>query len=179
MDKKEKKVTLKDKLKNEEVIENKDNTDDMSDLEEDSYSKVTQDENKQQAITNELKQKIITYIKIDDAVRKKQEEIKHLKEMKKPCEEAIITHLESIQEDAFNLISGDRLIKNKVEHKAPLKVDFIKDAIKEELIKENMVQTQERCDFLINEILEMIDKKRPVKTKVSLRRAVPKQKKQK
>jgi hypothetical protein len=178
---KQKKLTLIDKIKNQEVIENKYKNEDLSDIEkdedEDTYSKMSEKDYQQNIINNDLKQKIITYIKIDDAIKKKQEEIKNFKQMKKPCEEAIISYLELNNEDAFNLNSGDRIIKNKVEHKAPIKLDIIKGAIKEELFKENMVETEERCENILNEILDLIDKKRPTKTKITIRRSVPKKKK--
>ena len=177
MDKK--KVSLKDEMKNQEIIEDKETADDISEPEEDEYSKMSQDQHKQKMITDDLKQKIITYIKLDDAIKKYQDEIKKFKDMRKPCEEAIINHLEGMNEDAFNLNSGDRIIKNKIESKAPINIDIIKDSIKEELVRENIVDSVERCDKVINDILEILDKKRPVKTKVTIRRTKPKVKGQK
>jgi hypothetical protein len=171
--------TLKESLKNEEVIEHK-REDDMSELEEDNISKMTEAEQKENALTDDLKQKVIAYVRIDDLIKTKQQEIKNLKELKKPCEEVIIKFFDETELDFFDLgKNGDKITKHKIEQKAPLKLDIIKDAIKEHLIKEKMVETEERCTGILNDIAELIDKKRPVKTKVSVRRTIPKEKKPK
>lgn len=172
--------SIKNKFDQEEIIEVINKEDEMSDLEEDEISKMTQEEQIKNAITNDLKEKVVTYVKIDDEIRRKNEEIKKLKEDKKPCEEVIIKFLENCGEDLFNIgNTGEKIIKQKRDQKAPLKIDIIKEAIKEHLIKEQMVETEERVSYILNDIAELIDKKRPIKSKVTIRRSIPKPKKQK
>lgn len=174
------KNNLKEQLKNEEIIENNNRDDNISELEEDNESKLTQQEQMQIVITNDVKEKVISYVRIDEAIRKKNEEIKNLKKMRKPCEEILIKFLEGAQQDFMDLGDTDgKIIRTERKHKAPLKIGIIKEAIKEHLIAENMIDDEERCNSILNDIAKLIDNKRPMTNKVSIRRAVPKQKKQK
>lgn len=171
---------IKENLKKEEIIENKKKEEGMSDLEEDTESKATKEEQLEAMITEDVKEKIVAYVRIDEAIRKKNEEIKHLKEMKKPCEEVLIKFLVDAEEEFINLgDKGEKIIKSEKKHKAPLKIDIIKEAIKEHLVAENMVENDEKCANILSNIVTLIDNKRPVTKKVSIRRSVPKEKKNK
>src|SRR5579883_956610 len=109
-------------------------TEDISDIEEneidDNESRKIKDEAKDNYITNEFREKIKAYVVIDDAIRKKQDEIKELKTKRKPCEDYILRFLQKSQNNYVDIGVG-KLIKNESETKAPLKLDIIKEAISE------------------------------------------------
>ena len=137
-------------------------------MDEDEVSQISQN-SKQNMVTSEFKEKVITYIKIDDLIRKKNEEIKELKEKKKPCEEFIIGVLEKVEAE-FVDYNGGKLVKTKSETKTPLKPELIKDAIYEGLMREKIVKDKESSDKILVEIFDLIEKKREKKVKVNIRR---------
>lgn len=149
--------------------------DKLSDIDEDEVSRLTRNADKEEP-SKEFKDRVLSYIKIDDLIRLKTEEIKELKEKKKPCEEYIIRYLEKAKGDHINIIDG-KLIKNETETKAPLKLDIIKDSIKEEMTKQQIVVDPTKCDELINEMLERMEQKRPITKKVSIKRTFNKKNK--
>ncbi len=146
-------------------------------MDEDEISQISQD-SKQNKVTAEFKEKVITYIKIDDLIRKKNEEIKELKEKKKPCEEFIIGVLEKVEAE-FVDYNGGKLVKTKSETKTPLKPELIKDAIYEGLMKEKIVKDKESSDKILLEIFDLIEKKREKKIKVNIRRTFDRKKNKK
>jgi hypothetical protein len=175
---------LKEQLKQiskQEIIENKKKEDEISDVEgDDTISKMTNDEIKEGAISHDVTEKIVAYVRIDDMIRKKQEEMRELKEMKKPCEEVIIKYLEMNEQDHFTLgKSGGKIVKQERKIQAPLKMEMVKDAIKEHLIKEKIVDTDDRCVQIFENISKLINIKRPITTKVTVRRSLKRKPKNK
>jgi hypothetical protein len=126
-----------------------DNSDAVSELNDDQKKKLEDDEVSQISkeatnnyVTTEFKDKVINYVKIDDLIKKKTEEIKELKSKKKPCEEYIIRFLEKQEADHVNVIGG-RLVKNSSETKGALKTDIIKEAIKEGIQTKKLVDSND------------------------------------
>lgn len=154
-------------------------SDDIEDMNEEEKKKVENDDEASQIskeaaknyITTEFKEKVINYVKIDDIIRKKMEEIRELKNKKKPCEEYIIRFLE--KEDAgFITVAGGKLVKNESETKAPLKAEMIKEAIKEGIQAKKLVDSADvdKCNKITDEILELMEKKRPMQKRINLKR---------
>jgi hypothetical protein len=157
--------------------------DEVSDMNSDEFdeeeSKISKEAHKN-FMTNEVREKIIAFIKLDDAIRKKNEELKELKDKKKPCEEQILRFLENIEsgsdEGKHINVPGGKLIKNKSETKEALKIDVIKEAIIESMKKENLVTDDIRCKEILEGMIDLMDKKRPTKVRTNIKRTFERQK---
>lgn len=149
------------------------NSDNASDINEDEINNISL-EAKKNYINNEFKEKVKNYLVIDDSIRKKQDEIKELKNKKKPCEEYLLKFLEKLE---FNYIdiNGGKLIKNESETKAPLKIDIIKEAIVEKSKNEQIFDSDDKYNQFIESIMELMDKKRPIQKRINLKRTFKKQ----
>jgi len=132
-----------------------------------SFSNFTQDtdsddeidnEAKEVQITKEFQENVIKYVKIHDLINKKNEELRELKKMKKPCEDFILKYLDKFDVNYVEVTDG-KLRKNKSENKVPLSQDIIKDAISKKVSDPKIVE----------EILKSIEK-RPTKTAVNIKR---------
>jgi len=155
--------------KSEEEVEEL-NDEEKKKMDKQEIDEISKDAEKNFAST-EFKDKVIKYVKVDDMIRKKMEEIKELKTQKKPCEDYIIRYLEK-QDAGFVTVAGGKLIKNESEAKAPLKTDIIKEAIKEGIKTKKLVDSNDlaKCDKITEEILELMEKKRPMQKRVNLKR---------
>ncbi|ARF09446.1 hypothetical protein Indivirus_1_69 [Indivirus ILV1] len=119
-------------------------------------------------ITKEFQENVIKYIKLDDAIKKKQEEIAELKKQRTPCEKEILKFLEDNDENVIDITDG-KLRKNKSTTKQKLTEDIIKSAISQ----------YEKDPSVVEEIIKAMDAKRPDVTHVNLKRTgkrVPKKK---
>lgn len=125
--------------------------DDSNSESEDTKSNVT--------VTREFQEKVIKYVKMDDLIRKKQKELSELKKQRKPCEEFILKYLANVDESTIE-ITGGKLIRNKAETKESLKQEYIKEAISEKVQDPKVVE----------EILQLMESKRPRKTRVNIKR---------
>jgi len=144
----------------------------MSDTESsDSNSTADSDE---EDLPNEFKEKIITFIKLDDMARAKKQELNNIKESKKPVEEFILKYLEKIKEKSIT-VNDNKLIRNKSETKGSLKQDIIKDSIREGIHNKQIDDYEKITD----DILELMDQKRPMVVHVNLKRKMKKNKKTK
>lgn len=156
------------------------NSDDISELNEndinDNDSEKISSEAKSNYITTEFKEKVKRFLYIDDKIRSKHEQIKELKNLKKPCEEFIIKYLEQEEENIVNA-PGGKLVKNESSTKAPIKMDIIKESIIEKSKNEKIFDTEEKYNRFLEAILELMDKKRPIKKRVNLKRIIPREKK--
>jgi len=110
-------------------------------------------------ITKEFHENVIKYVKLDDLIRKKESEIRELKNSKKPCEKFILDHLDKLGENIIEITNG-KLRKNKAETKVPLTVDIIKDTLIDKLTNPE----------LVDEIMKTMDKSRPKTVRVNLKR---------
>ena len=120
-------------------------------------------------VSNAFKEKIISYIKVDDLIRKKQEEIKELKDKKEECEEFILKYLDK-SDAGFVNIPGGKLIKNQSETKGTLKVETIKESIVEGIKKEKLTNSEEVNKKLIEDIIEIMEAKRGKVNRINLKR---------
>ena len=148
-----------------------------SDIENDEYqSNRIKEDAKNNYIDNEFRENVKKYIYIDDTIRSRQEEIKELKNVKKPCENFIINYLEKVEQE-YVLLGESKIVKNEYKQKSPIKIDLIKEVIKEESKNEKLFDSEEKYNKFIDGILELMERKRVVKKKVSLRRIIPKNRK--
>ncbi len=139
-------------------------------------SKKSTKKDKEKNISNDFKEKIMHFIKIDDLIRKKQEEIKDLKEQKEGAEEFILKFLDKNDANFVN-VPGGKLIKNQSETKAPLKIEIIKEAIVEGIKKEKLTDTEELNKKLLDDIIDIMENKRGKVNRVNLKRTFERAKK--
>jgi seryl-tRNA synthetase len=110
-------------------------------------------------ITKEFQENVIKYVKLDDLIKQKQGELSELKEQIKPCEQYIISSLESLNESSIGITNGT-LVKKKVEKKAAINPDIIKAGLSKKLKDANAVE----------ELLKLIEGERALTTKTDLKR---------
>ncbi len=127
------------------------------------------EKDKDKSVSNDFKEKIISFIKVDDLIRKKQEEIKELKDKKEEFEEYILKFMDK-SEASFVNIPGGKLIKNQSESKAPLKIEVIKESIIEGIKKEKLTDSDEVNKKVIEEIIELMEIKRGKVNRINLKR---------
>jgi len=158
---------------NNEVINsfNDNITNDLNEnSERDNYSNVSNNKK----IQNKFLENVIKYLQTDDIIRKKTSEykdnIKILKESKEDLEDYVIRYLEKEDEDYIDIKGKGKLIKKKTVTKGAIKIENVKESIYEELTQKKLVEEDEEMISLIDNILEKIDKKRPVKEKTVLKR---------
>ncbi len=152
------------------------NSDNLSDIEDEESKQISKDAEKN-SISNDFKEKIKNFIYYDDLIRKKTEEIKELKIKKKPCEDYIIHFFETSESSFIDLQSKGKLTKNESETKAPLKIETIKEAISEKSKNEKIFDTEDKYNQFIESIMELMDKKRPVKKRINVKRTFKREKK--
>jgi len=176
-DKKVEKTQDKKVEKNIEKM-NEDSSDISSYDENEDYDNMTNDEISQRAhnkfFKTELMEKIIKYIKIDDSIKEKQKEIrdqvKCLKTQKTDMEKYIISYLENINEEFVNIEGTAKLTKTTTIKKGAIKSDMIKTSVVEGIRKQNIQIDSKKIDDLLENVLEFVDKNRPVKTKTYIKR---------
>lgn len=151
-------------------------TEDFSDINDKEIDEIS-NEAKKNFISSEFKEKVKGFLYIDDAIRRKQEEISELKKKKKPCEDFIIQYLEKVEYSFIDVPSGGKLIKNESQTKSPLKMDIIKEAIIEKSKNEKIFDSEDKYNRFLDAIMDLMDKKRPIQKRVNLKRIVPRQKK--
>jgi len=150
--------------------------DEDSDVSSQLNSKQSTKKNTDQQVSNDFKEKIISFIKVDDLIRKKQEEIKELREKKEDYEEYILKFMDK-SEASFVNIPGGKLIKNQSETKAPLKIEIIKEAITEGIKKEKLTESEEINKKVLDDIIELMEVKRGKVNRVNLKRTFERVKK--
>lgn len=144
--------------------------DELSDIDEDELTEMTKKVEKNiQEPTIDFKERVVMYVSLDDAIRQKQEEIKELKEKKKPCEEFIIRYLEKAKGDTVNITNG-KLVKNEIERKTPISMEIVSASLKEEIIQKNILSDTTKCENFITEIMDAMEKKRTVKKTTNIKR---------
>jgi len=114
---------------------------------------------KQQQITNQFKQMVISWVEIDDQIRSINAKMKDLKTEKKEYEEKILDYLGSINENVIEITDG-KLRRNVSKTKAALKQETIQTALVE------CVKDVEKASQMTHFILS----KRPVVERINLKR---------
>lgn len=170
------KIILKDKLiylfiimsefsdsNEEEEFSNEDNNNDNDVIvpDEDDAKSNTDSIN----VTKEFQENVIKFVKIDDLIRKKTNEVAELKSQKKPIETFILKYLDQVNESVVEITNG-KLRKNKSETKAGLTIDIIKEAI-EKKVKDPKI---------VDDILKSMEDMRPKATRVNLKRTSTREK---
>ena len=160
------------KLKNNIInelsdLDDSDNEDNNDDNDEEKTTK-----NNDDALSPEFTEKVLLYIKYDDLIREKMTEIKELKNQKKPCEQYILSYLDS-KDAPFVKVKNGKLIKNKSETKGSLKLDIIKSAIMEGVKNEKIVKDDNILD-VTSKILDLMESKRPKLVRLNIKRTFQK-----
>lgn len=128
-------------------------------------------------------EQVIKYIKLDDLIKEKQkkdkEEINVLKEKKKIYEKNIMVHLDETDNTFINIGSRGKLVKNVSNVKGTINKEHIKSGIVDGLTESEIVKDNELCNKVVETIMEIIDKKRPVKQREYLKRVNPRAPKKK
>jgi len=122
---------------------------------------LSDDEKKSQAVSvsKEFQENVVKFVKVDDLIKKKQEELSELKDKKKACEKFILKYLDDVGENVIDITNG-KLKKNKTESKTPINQDIMKKAISEKISDPTVIE----------EILKSMEDKRTTNTNVSLKR---------
>ena len=116
-------------------------------------------EEKKVVLSKEFQETVIKFVKIDDIVRKKEKELKELKNQRKPYEKYILDYLETVNENVIDISTG-KLRKNKFETKVPLTLDIMRNAIKEKVKDVKVVE----------DIIKLMDTLRPKNVRINLKR---------
>ena len=125
-----------------------------------------EDEAEKINVSKEFEEKVIKYVKLDNLIRKKNAEVKELKEQRKPCEEFILKYLDQIGQNTID-ITGGKLRRNKSETKTSINSDVIKKSLQEKISNPKDVE----------EILKIMEKNRPLRTSINLKRTSEREKK--
>ena len=110
-------------------------------------------------VSKEFQENVVKFVKLDDLMRKKQQEMSELREQRKPCEQYILKYLDNVNENVIEITNG-KLRKNKSETKAAVSQDVMKVAISEKI----------KDPKIVEEILKLMEEKRPMNTHVNLKR---------
>jgi hypothetical protein len=98
-------------------------------------------------VTEEFKQKIVRWVKLDDDLRKIRETVKEITDEKKQSEEFILAFMENIEEKEIG-IDGGKLSRNVTKMPEPLNKDNIKKSIAEVTKDDNLAQKV--TDFILS-----------------------------
>ena len=110
-------------------------------------------------ISEEFKQKIVRWVKLDDDLRKIRETTKEINDEKKQSEEYILAYLDNIGEKEIGINDG-KLTKHVSKSQEPLKKENIQKALFD------IVKDESKSGIMADHIL----KSRQTKEKVSLKR---------
>lgn len=114
-----------------------------------------------------LKENVTAYIKIDDLIKEKQDEIKELKEKKLKYEDYIKTYLEHEKKEKITLDEGE-IIYKKVSTKQPLKEEIIQKAIISKIKDLNGKKID--VEQIAQDIIHEMDNMRGVSIKSNIKR---------
>lgn len=141
----------------------------MSDSEESSHEQEQKEEpHEEENVDNSrLKEKITAYIKIDDLIREKKEEIKELAEKRSTYEEFIKKYLEKENKTRIELNDGEIVFK-KLSTRSPLKEELIEKAIVKKF--QDNKKTNESGIKIAHDVIEEVNNLRGVSIKANIRR---------
>ena len=110
-------------------------------------------------ITEEFVEVVKNWVKINDDIRKKNQEIKELKDERKEFETFILEYMDKINESVINISDG-KLRRNKSASKGALKQDSIQHALLD--ITQDSAKAMQMTKYIMD--------KRPVVERVNLKR---------
>lgn len=144
------------KIQNNKKEKNSKNSIKQKKQQNNNYDADVEQNNIEDDITPTFKNNIMTYIKIDDLIKNKMEEIKELKDAKKKYEEDILNYLNNINQTSINY--GEiTLRKNEYTSKGSLKNEYIKEVIGNEL--GDPTKTEKILENLENKKMETATKR--------------------
>lgn len=151
----------------------------------DEQINIKNNELQEDTTTSTFKEKVIKFIKIDNSIRNKKMEIKELKKELKPCEEYLISYLDSKITDpevekSITIDKTNKLTKKETKKITTITKELIVSSIMNGL--HNFGYNDENTVINItNDIITIIEKKRAanVKTLVSIKRSIKNEKKKK
>jgi hypothetical protein len=117
------------------------------------------DSPKQIQVSNDFKNKIVRWVKLDDDLRKIRETVKEINDEKKQSEEYILSYLDNIGQAEIAIDDG-KLTKQVSKSQAPLKKENIQKALND------IVKDDNKASMMAEHIL----KSRETKEKISLKR---------
>jgi hypothetical protein len=125
-------------------------------------------------VQNELYERIVKYLKLDDMIKEKQKElsaqVKILKEKKQEMEKFIIKYLDDEEEDYVKIDGEGKLTKTISTTKGAIKPDNIKQSLFDGIKQNNLIQDDNRINEFLLHILKNIEENRPRKTKTYIKR---------
>lgn len=149
-------------------------SDDSNESDQSNEDDVADEEEK--VDTGALKDKVSKYIKLDDQIREKKEEIKDLQEKKVEFEEYIRKYLEKANKTKIETNDGEIVFKQQ-SSKAPLKEELIEKAIVKKF--QDAKKVTESGVKIAHDILEEVGKMRGISVKNNIRRIKKKEQKKK
>lgn len=141
-------------------------SDDVSDYDSDSNSNepnVNSDDEtniEEVTVSKEFQEHVIKYVKLDNSMKRKKEEVAELNNQRKPHEEYILDALSKMEGDCINLADG-KLKRVKKETIAAIKDDNIKSCLSKKI----------EDPAIIQQILDDIQASRTKTEKYNLTRA--------
>ncbi|AYV81748.1 MAG: hypothetical protein Harvfovirus58_6 [Harvfovirus sp.] len=154
-------MLIRDKINmmiNDEKVEKIDDALSEDEIQEEALETSCEQSNKveKNGVENDFREKVLTFVRCDDLIRKKTKEIKELKEKREPCKEYILQYLVKKDSPFVNVKDG-KLIKNKSAPKGSLTADIIKESISEGIKDKKLISDG---DGIAAEIMEIMEKKR-------------------
>ena len=128
----------------------------MSKKASDDNSETTEDT---KPISSEFKDLVVTWVEIDDKIRKLNAQLKELKDEKKDYEQAVLSYLEKIGENVIEISDG-KLRRNVSKTKGALKHEIIQSALTD------CTSDPEKAFQMTNYIMN----KRPIVERINLKR---------
>jgi hypothetical protein len=114
-----------------------------------------------------LKEKVTSYLKIDDLIKEKKEDIKELTKKKLKYEEFLMEYLEKINKTRIETKDGE-IVYKKQTSKAPLKEELIEKAIVKKF--QDVKNIKESGIKIAHDVLEEVNSMRGVNIKNNIRR---------
>lgn len=128
----------------------------MSKKASDDNSDTTEDT---KPISSEFKDLVVTWVEIDDKIRKLNAQLKEFKDEKKDYEQAVLSYLEKIGENVIEISDG-KLRRNVSKTKGALKHEIIQSALTD------CTSDPEKAFQMTNYIMN----KRPIVERINLKR---------
>jgi hypothetical protein len=126
-------------------------------------------------------EKLIKYIATDNIIRQEtteyREKINTLKDDKKILESFILRYLEHIDQDYIEMTGTGKLIKYESVTKSKINKDIIKQSIFDQIKKENWLDDDNEILKIVEMTYEAMENKREKKSKIALKRIIPRKKK--
>lgn len=118
--------------------------------------------------------RVVKYIKIDDIIKKKQQdhkkELKAIKDSKDKLEQFLIDYLDKIDEEYIQIGNKGTLIKTESKTKAPPKMEDITLSLIEGFKKFEIYDDDAEIKRVVKDFIETIEAKREIKVRKYLKR---------